>query len=353
MVQASRECTVSRSRAAVGLLLLGFATWPMIGCANNDLANAPDGSSGGGSVSSAGGTSGQPDTSTGGTTSASGSGAGGAAVSQSGGTASVGGSTASSGGIVGTGGTTQITTGARGGTTGSGSASGGASPGGAAGRGLTLYYVRHAQVVANTLDPSQVTYENSETLTDLGLLQIGELTTYLKGLNLNPDAVLVSPFRRAQKTIEPYLVAKNISGVIWMELAECCTQTPTGGAIPTQPTFATFRATIEAGNMAFRDPNATKFWQNDTYEAGLLMVTTVKNDILSQFSQSGKTIMVVGHASAGSLLLNIMRGVDVSGGTSSPNALYMMNTGVQRLIQDPATGTFKLDGRNLNNPRTE
>jgi broad specificity phosphatase PhoE len=220
---------------------------------------------------------------------------------------------------------------------------------------MTLYYIRHAQVVANTLDPAEITYENSEALTDLGLQQISELTTYLVGMNVTPDAVLVSPTKRTQKTIEPYLVAKKITGVIWMELTECCTQTPSGGAIPTQPIFASYRATIEGQNLVFRDPNATKYWQNDTYEAGLLMVTTAKNDLLSQFSQSGKTIFVVGHASAGSVLLNLMRGVDVSAGTgaTSSTALYLMNTGVQRLVQDPATGAFKLDGRNLNQPRTE
>ncbi|HEY5960299.1 MAG TPA: hypothetical protein VIV60_27285, partial [Polyangiaceae bacterium] len=181
-------------------------------------------------------------------------------------------------------------------------------------------------------------------------------TTYLtKTLTVTPDAVLVSPTKRTQKTIEPYLVAKNLTGVIWMELAECCTQTPSGNAIPTEPKYAPYKATIEGPNLVFRDASATKYWQNDTYEAGLLMVNKAKSDILSQFSQSGKTIFVVGHASAGMVLLNAIRGIDVStgAGSTSPNSIYLMNTGVQRAVQDPITSAFQVDGKNINKPRTE
>lgn len=197
---------------------------------------------------------------------------------------------------------------ALGGVGGANSASGGSN----VGRGLTLYYIRHAEVVANTLEPSTITYENSETLTDLGVLQIAELTQYLLGMNLSPDAILVSPTRRTQKT-------------------------------------------IEAQNLTFRDPDATRYWQNDSYEAGLLMVHTAKDEILRQHGGSSKTIIVVGHASAGSVLINLLRGVDVSGGTgsTSPGALYLMNTGIQRIVQEPTRGTFTLEERNLNRPRTE
>jgi hypothetical protein len=125
--------------------------------------------------------------------------------------------------------------------------------------------------------------------------------------------------------------------------------------MPTEPKYAPYKATIEGENLVFRDASATKYWQTDTYEAGLFMVTKSKNDVLSQYSQSGKTLFIVGHASAGMVFINLLRDIDVSQGTSttSPNAVYLMNTGVQRLVQDPSTSAFKLDGKNINNPRTK
>lgn len=255
-------------------------------------------------------------------------------------------STKATGGAKATGGTSATATGGTNATTG----------GGSSGKGLTLYYIRHAQVVANTLEPDQVTLENSETITDLGLRQIDALTTYLKAMNVAPDAVLVSPTKRAQKTIEPYLVAQNLQGEIWMELAECCNTSPTGAALPTAPTIQTyFAATIEGQNLAFRDAAANKYWKTDTYEEGLFMEMTARDAILSRYGQSGKTIFVVGHAAAGLVMIGLLQGNDMLQGSTStgPNAVYLLNTGVMRLIQDPTTGLFKLDGRNINNPAQE
>jgi broad specificity phosphatase PhoE len=232
----------------------------------------------------------------------------------------------------------------------------GAGVGGAVGRGLTLYYIRHAEVVANTIPADQITYENSETITDLGQRQIDALTSYLRSLDVTPDAVLVSPAKRTQKTIEPFLVASNLTGEIWTDLYECCQQTPTGAVLPSTPQYQTYlKAKIEAENLDFRDANQTQFWLTDTYEQGLFMVMTAKDEILSRFGQSGKTIFVIGHASAGQVMIGLLRGNDMTLGTSStdPNAVYVLNTGVMRLIQDPATGIFKLDGRNINKPQTQ
>jgi broad specificity phosphatase PhoE len=221
---------------------------------------------------------------------------------------------------------------------------------------LTIYYIRHGEVVANTVDASQVTYENSETLTDLGLEQIDALKEYLSSMGVTPDAVLVSPTRRTQKTIEPYLVAQDIQGEIWMELEECCTDTPTGAALPTEPQYTSYlKATIEGQNLAFRDPDDNKYWDiTGSYEAGLFMVMTARDGILKRYSQSGKTIFVVGHASAGLVLIGLLRGDDMRGGSTAagPNALYILNTGIMKLTQDPSTGLFKVVGKNINNPVT-
>ncbi|HET9956623.1 MAG TPA: hypothetical protein VFQ61_19130 [Polyangiaceae bacterium] len=55
-------------------------------------------------------------------------------------------------------------------------------------------------MVANTLDPSEITYENSETLTEFGLSRIAELTSFLSGMGAKRDAVIVSPTKRTQRS---------------------------------------------------------------------------------------------------------------------------------------------------------
>jgi broad specificity phosphatase PhoE len=249
----------------------------------------------------------------------------------------------------------STSTGAESGQPSSGATGGANTTGDTTAKGLTLYYIRHGEVVANTLEASEITYENSDQLTELGVRQIAALTTYLQGLGDVPDAVLVSPFKRTQNTIAPFLKAESINGEIWMELAECCTQTPSGAALPTAPTYAKYlKPTIESDNLSFRAPDANLFWQNDSYEQGLFMVMTAKAEILSRYSQSGKTIFVIGHASAGQLMIGLLRGEDVTNGpTTGRNAVYLYNTGVTKLSQDPVTGLFKLDGMNMNKPQTK
>jgi broad specificity phosphatase PhoE len=302
-----------------------------------------------------------------------GSGAGGAASSGtgpgSGGAPRSGG--AGSGTAIGAGGATGgRTTSASGGSGGAKATGGSTSSGGATGKGgatgsgggtsaaagLTLYYIRHAEVVANVVDPSEITMDNMDALTDLGVRQIEALTPYLQGLGIMPDAVLVSPHVRTQRTIAPYLAANQLTGEVWMELAETTDKSSTGAPLPDAPKFYSFyKATLEVENLVFRDPSATSFWQNDTYEAGLLMVTTAKNNLLERYGRSGKTVFVVGHAIAGQMLIGLLRGEDLIGGptTSGAGAVYLLNTGVMRLLQDPDTGLFKLDGRNVNNPPTK
>jgi putative intracellular protease/amidase len=85
------------------------------------------------------------------------------------------------------------------------------------------------------------------------------------------------------------------------------------------------------------------------------MVMTAKQMLIDHFGQSGKTVFAVGHASAGIVLIGLLRGEDLTKGptTSGSNAVYLLNTGITRLIQDPATGLFRVDGMNINNPLTK
>jgi hypothetical protein len=107
--------------------------------------------------------------------------------------------------------------------------------------------------------------------------------------------------------------------------------------------------------MVFRDPEATQYWDNQTYEDGLFMAMTARDELLGRYSQTGLTLFVSGHAVAGNILLGLLRGYDMSGGIdyTSGDMVWMQNTGIQLLVQDPATGAFSLEGSNLNDPVIE
>lgn len=238
----------------------------------------------------------------------------------------------------------------------------GAAPlGGSAGqsepRGLTIYYIRHAEVLANILPVEEITYESSNVFTDLGLRQVDVLAAYLASSGIVPDEILTSPTWRTQKTIEPYLVQSGKTAVLWPELDECCSEEPTGAALPTEPVYF-FDAALEAQNVVYRDEESTQFWRNETFEAGYFMVMTARDLFLSRYSQSGKTLMIAGHAVSGTMLLGLLRGYDMSQGVDSsdytnPSLIYMMNTGIQRVTQDPVTSEFTLEESNINEPPLE
>ncbi len=333
-------------------------TSPGIGGAGPGGRSGSTGGSGTGGIS--GWTGG---TSTGGFPGSTGLASGGGPLNTTGG-ANSGGMSGSAGGLgsgdvpdatggVGTGGTSGAVDEDTGGV--SGSAGGAASvtdP-----KGMTLYYVRHGETLANVESGTTPTdLETADTLTDLGLQQIEALKTYLLESGITPDAVLVSPAPRTQKTIEPYLVASNLTGVIWPELMECCGEDPTGEPLPTEPTrYEFWSISIEAENLVLRDGDPGLFWEMGTYEQGLYMVMQARDALLSQYGQTGKTVLITGHAIAGSMLVGLLRGDDMTDGIeqTGPNAIYMLNTGVLKAVQDPATGLFEVEGTNINNPPRE
>ena len=130
----------------------------------------------------------------------------------------------------------------------------------------------------------------------------------------------------------------------------------TGAPVPTQPKYIKYyKATLDVPGLIFRDPAHIEFWQNDNYESGLLMVMTARDLLLERYGRSGKTIIVVGHAIAGQMLIGLLRGDDLLNGptTTGSSAVYLLNTGIMKLAQDAATGLFKLEGRNINKPLTK
>jgi broad specificity phosphatase PhoE len=222
-------------------------------------------------------------------------------------------------------------------------------------KGLTIYFVRHAETVANASGEigGGGPIENHDTLTVLGEKQVEELTSYLIKENIKPDLVIVSPTSRTQKTIEPFLIASKMTAQIWVELNECCGQDPTGDPLPTERPKSTWKMKIErlSDNFTFRNSEDIYYWWPQSYEEGLFMVMTARERLLEQFNQSGKTVMIVGHAVNGGIILGLLQGYDML--TTKPTKpAYLMNTGVQKLVQDTITGKFTVK-MNINKPLTQ
>jgi broad specificity phosphatase PhoE len=222
-------------------------------------------------------------------------------------------------------------------------------------KGLTVYFIRHAETVANASGEQGGTgpLENHDTLTALGERQVLALRDYLIKENITPDRIIVSPAWRAQKTIEPYLSATNATAEIWVELNECCGQEPTGAPLPVERPEVKWKMKIEKASdlFTFRSSEDSYYWWPQTYEEGLFMIMTGRDRLLEQFNQSGKTVVIVGHAVNGGILLGLLQGYDMI--TTKPSRpVYILNTGVHKLMQDSISGAFSLK-QNINNPATK
>ncbi len=215
-------------------------------------------------------------------------------------------------------------------------------------RGLTIYFIRHAETVANATDDDS--WEANEEFTELGETQVQELKGFLINENIEPDHVVVSPTWRTQKTIEPFLIEENLTAEIWGELNECCGGEPTGETLPDTLSFESYlEVEIVAENTEFRSEDDAYYYFPESYEEGLYMVMIARDRLLERYSQSGKTVIVVGHAGNGELLLGLLRGYDMLNETPE-RRIWLQNTGVQKLQQDSVTGEIELIDQNINDP---
>ncbi|MFP4416429.1 MAG: hypothetical protein ACOC41_07045 [Chitinivibrionales bacterium] len=94
-------------------------------------------------------------------------------------------------------------------------------------------------------------------------------------------------------------------------------------------------------NFTFPTEEDTCYWWPETYEEGLFMVMGARDRIL-EYSQSGKTLMIIGHAVNGNMLPGLLRGYDMLQ-NEPERGVYLMNAAVNLLTQDTETGEFSLE----------
>lgn len=172
--------------------------------------------------------------------------------------------------------------------------------------GLELYFVRHAQTVANAT--GQHNKQNSGSFSDEGMSQIAELTQDLGKIRF--DAILVSPTERTLYTILPYLTEQQLTATIWPELTECCWQDDhetSGGTL--QRGKAIILNTDVAPYFKFRDASSAMHYANQSYADGIAQVDEAYRLLQSNYFGSGKTILIVSHYHAGGILLSRLLGI--------------------------------------------
>ena len=220
---------------------------------------------------------------------------------------------------------------------------------------LKIYYVRHAEGGHNVVDqwkdkpkdqwPAYV--GNANVFTPKGEKQVAAVTKELQGMKF--DFIAVSPLWRTRNTVLPYLKATNQKGEIWPELAETAgvsMEWTVPGGKSAKPS-----ANLFEGGEAIQMPEAEKPFFTLREDGKLLLNANDKNHdtktansvamaqktvelIKARFSKSGKSILLVGHGSAGNTLLRTLT-------TSKDIKVSLQNTGIWMAEEQP-DGSFKL-----------
>ncbi|MBU0679538.1 MAG: histidine phosphatase family protein [Verrucomicrobia bacterium] len=201
--------------------------------------------------------------------------------------------------------------------------------------GLHIYYLRHAETVANT--SAVYTFKNESRFSPAGQKQVESVSGLLSDYEF--DSIITSPTFRTRKTILPYLKEKGMTAVIWPEAEECCWHsdrtTPAGDEID-------FRNRIlldedEAPFFTFRDDKADCWIKLSNYNDGMQIVERTHELILQQYGGKDVTILIVGHQLSGSRLIELLLGLEPVG------RFRIENASLSHLKQN-RDGTFELLG---------
>jgi broad specificity phosphatase PhoE len=169
-------------------------------------------------------------------------------------------------------------------------------------KGWDIYFVRHAETVANRTNHHSE--NNARCFTPEGEAAALELGDKLAPYHF--DHIIVSPLFRARATILPYLQNNGLKAEIWPELAECCWQKDKGAPVPQtirqgkeiilEPEHAPF--------FSFRDKNSTRYIDDRSYAEGLAQIKRSYELLQERFGGSGASILIIGHSLAGIRLLD-------------------------------------------------
>jgi broad specificity phosphatase PhoE len=174
-------------------------------------------------------------------------------------------------------------------------------------RPAQLVFVRHCETVANATGRYQTSTLNA--FSQKGLTQAAQLTAQLQRSSF--DAILVSPSPRALKTVAPYLQRTDQKAEVWPELYECChqkgaaRQKPPSSTLPLGPQIQ-WPQTFD-GLFSLRQDGG-RLIEARNYADGIRQIQMAYRRLLSEYSGSGKTVLIVGHSIQGGKMISLLTG---------------------------------------------
>lgn len=202
----------------------------------------------------------------------------------------------------------------------------------AASVGLRVYFVRHAETVANLT--GRYNADTVDRFSERGERQVADFTERLGHLRF--DAICVSPMPRAIRTVAPYLQRVGRQAVIWPELAECAYQKDRD-APPSRELSRglVVRAPVSVSEL-FRVPaESNRSFECANYADGVAQIQLLVERLRQEFGGSGRTVLLVGHSIAGSRFFEMLLGLEPRGRFAVANAEISC-------LEQTANGSFRL-----------
>ena len=152
------------------------------------------------------------------------------------------------------------------------------------------------------------------------------------------DAIYVSPLRRAIETVLPFIEKNGLTAEVWPELAEACWQSER--RVPPHRTVLPRPVVIPddlEDYFSVRCGQAFLPYKDEVYQEGVARISWVREELLRRHGGREESILAVGHAHAGSRLIDMLLGLAPAGWVRFDHA----NTGLT-LLDQRGNGSFIL-----------
>ncbi|NLF37910.1 hypothetical protein GX586_00600 [bacterium] len=220
----------------------------------------------------------------------------------------------------------------------------------AAWRGFDIYYLRHAETMGNAarryenVKPADrpANWNSYDAFSELGAQQVSGIVATLEGYRF--DAIAVSPTWRTMQTVLPYLKARNMTAEIWPELTEFGNPSvikPEGTVRKDLLRGAPLTIAADMTNrFRFRGPGVTNLTRGARCDAEAeALIDACETLLTGRFSNSGASVLLVGHSVSGAALIRHMTHMDPR------ENFWLRNARVSHLREQP-DGSFELIAAN-------
>ncbi len=171
---------------------------------------------------------------------------------------------------------------------------------------MKLLIVRHAESNGNA--DGDYSVASHDSLSSRGRRQALTLARCL--MKYKFDRILVSPLQRALETIAPFLESTTRHAEIWPEIAEACWQSHRERASERWKTQPAFLPPHMAHLLYFRDNDAVKPAEDETFSEGLCRVYETRWLLQEMAGGSCRSVLMVTHGHFIQELINALLGAE-------------------------------------------